>query len=102
MTAGTDEPIACTLQPDALDDRRAEWASVLAGAGARTTLPDGRLRIELPGADAGALGRVVAAEQHCCAFFAFTITIDARGIALEVGAPEGAKAVVAELFGPAD
>ncbi len=46
------------------------------------------------------LARLVAAEQRCCAFFAFAITVDARGMALEVRAPEGAGAVIASLFGP--
>jgi hypothetical protein len=45
------------------------------------------------------LSHLVAAEQRCCPFFAFAITIDARGIALEVRAPDGAEAIVVSLFG---
>ena len=41
----------------------------------------GGLRIEFgPDVDLGELGRLVGAEQHCCAFFQFTLTVDADGI----------------------
>jgi hypothetical protein len=58
------------------------------------------LRVELDDAlDLGELTRLVAAEQHCCAFFSFAITVDHRGIALQVGVPAGAEEIVASLFG---
>ena len=45
------------------------------------------------------LVRLAHAEQGCCGFLAFTITIDHRGIALEVRAPAGAEDVVIAMFG---
>ena len=45
------------------------------------------------------LARLVEAEQRCCAFFSFTITTDAGGIALDVRAPEAASDIVASMFG---
>jgi hypothetical protein len=45
--------------------------------------------------------RLTAAEQDCCQFFAFAITVDTRGIALEVTAPADAAPIVDPLFGPA-
>ena len=39
------------------------------------------------------------AEQGCCTFFAFAITIDDRGIALEVRAPADAADLVTAVFG---
>ena len=45
------------------------------------------------------LVRLARAEQGCCGFLAFTITIDHRGIALEVRAPAGAEDVVIAMFG---
>jgi hypothetical protein len=45
--------------------------------------------------------RLAAAEQACCAFFAFAITIDQRGIALEVRAPAAAEEAVTAVFGAA-
>ncbi|MEY2432795.1 MAG: hypothetical protein QOC92_2520 [Acidimicrobiaceae bacterium] len=100
-TKPNDPPIACTLEPAAMPDRMADWRSVLDHARSRSTAPDGSLRVELDDAiDVGALARVVAAEQQCCAFFTFAITVDDRGIGLQVGAPAGAEEIVASLFGP--
>ena len=45
------------------------------------------------------LMRLVAAEQDCCQFFQFAITIDTRGVALEVRAPVEALPIVASMFG---
>ena len=48
------------------------------------------MRLGFP--DAGVAGdpaRLVAAEQACCPFFSFALTVDARGVGLEVSAPGG-------------
>jgi hypothetical protein len=47
------------------------------------------------------LMRLVAAEQDCCQFFQFAITVDQRGIALEVRAPADAQAIITTIFGVA-
>jgi DNA-binding transcriptional MerR regulator len=97
-----DPPIACTLGAADVPDRLAEWQSLLGHARDRSRLEDGALRIELgDGLALDDLARLVAAEQRCCAFFAFAITVDHRGLALEVRAPEGAEEIVASLFGRA-
>lgn len=96
----SDPPVACTLPPGDVTDRLADWQAVLEHVRARTRLVDGSLRVELDEQIAlDELTRLVAAEQRCCEFFAFSITIDARGIALEVRAPDGATEIVASLFG---
>lgn len=93
-------PIACTLDGDDLPARLAAWREVLDASRDRTTSPDGSMRLELGTAyDLGALATLVAAEQQCCAFFSFAITVDHRGVGLEVSAPDGAQALLAELFG---
>ena len=93
-------PIACTLEPDAVADRRAQWQAILDLAVARSSAPDGALRLEFgDGIALGELARQVEAEQACCAFFSFTMTLDGRGVALEVRAPERAADLVAALFG---
>jgi hypothetical protein len=43
--------------------------------------------------------RLTVAEQSCCQFFAFAITVDERGTALEVRAPHDARPVLQSLFG---
>jgi hypothetical protein len=103
MTRGdADPPIACTLTPDAMPGRRDAWRDVLDRVVARSTLPDGALRLELAPAALDGLSALVAAEHDCCRFFSFAITVDARGAALEVRAPDDAAPVVASLFGGAD
>ena len=96
----SDPPIACTLELAAMPGRMADWQTVLDHARSRSTAPDGTLRVELDDTvDLGELARLVAAEQHCCAFFSFAITVDHRGIAVQVGVPAGAEEIVASLFG---
>jgi MerR family transcriptional regulator, copper efflux regulator len=95
-------PIACTLDASAMPDRVAQWQSALGQVRTRSSTPDGRLRIEfVPGVDASALVELVEAEQHCCAFFSFSMTFDSRGVGLEVGAPESAAELVDTVFGKA-
>lgn len=93
-------PIACTLEAGAMPDRVAEWQALLDAATGRERIADGALRVAFR-ADAPLpeLARLVAAEQACCAFFSFAITVDQRGVGLEVRAPAGAEEVVTALFG---
>lgn len=99
-TEPDDPPIACTLEPAAMPDRLADWRAFLGQARSPTAAPDGSLRVELgEDVDLGELARLVAAERHCCGFFSFAITVDPRGIALEVRCPDGAEEIVASLFG---
>jgi len=94
-----DPVIACTLNAPDVERRLAAWNELLATAGARTTLPDGGLRIELGAAtELAPLAELVAAERACCAFLSFAITIDDRGRALEVRAPADAADVVRTIF----
>lgn len=41
----------------------------------------------------------MVAEQACCMFFRFVVTVDDRGAALEVTAPAAAPEIVHSLFG---
>ncbi len=95
----TDVPIACTLSIGAMPDRLAEWAAVLAGVARRESLGPRGLRLEFDSVDIGELARLVVAEQDCCSFFSFAMTVDGRGVGLEVTAPSGAESVLADLFG---
>ena len=47
----------------------------------------------------GDLARLARAEQDCCQFFSFTLTLDARGVGLEVRAPDDTRSIVHTLFG---
>ena len=81
-------PIACTLAAEAMPGRLEDWQGVLGFVRARTPI-DGGVRLELDlSAPLPEIARLAAAEQDCCRFFAFAITIDPRGLALEVRAPD--------------
>jgi len=47
----------------------------------------------------GEIARLSVAEQDCCRFLSFAITVDDRGVGLEVRAPDAAMTVVHALFG---
>jgi hypothetical protein len=95
-----DAPIDCTLDVSSMPDRLGDWRAVLEHATSRTTTDDGARRVQFDGdVPVDELARLVVAEQRCCAFFSFTITVDHRGVALEARAPDEATAVVDALFG---
>jgi hypothetical protein len=94
-------PIACTLGAESLRGRLEDWQSLLTHAVVRREI-DGGVRVEFDaGVPADELMRLVSAEQDCCQFFRFTITVDTRGVALEVTAPPDARPIVESLFGAA-
>ena len=95
-----DPPIDCTLGASELTDRLATWEQLMGTAVRRLTLASGGIRIELPDdVDVGALASLVQAEQGCCAFLRFALTIDHRGVALEIDAPPDAAELVTAMFG---
>jgi DNA-binding transcriptional MerR regulator len=93
-------PIACTLAPADQHERLEDWRRILGFATRRLALPLGGVRVEFGEAVGVAeLATLAVAEQACCAFFRFTITVDHRGVALEVDGPLEARDLVVELFG---
>ncbi len=98
-TLGSDVPIACTLGSDSLKGRLSDWQELLTHIDGRSSI-DGGARMTLDASTPlDELMRLVAAEQACCQFFNFAITLDTRGIALEVRAPEDALPIVHSVFG---
>ena len=97
-----DPAIACTLPADQIPARADDWGELLHHGVAREPLPDtdAGVRVVLdPQVPVDELTRLAVAEQGCCTFFAFAITIDDRGIALEVRAPCDAADLVTAVFG---
>jgi MerR family transcriptional regulator, copper efflux regulator len=88
-------PPACTLEAAALPGRLHELRDVMAHVTARTPVAGG-IRFDL---DAGTpldrLAELMRAEQACCSFFAFALTVDGRGAALEVRGPAEGLALFA-------
>jgi DNA-binding transcriptional MerR regulator len=95
----SDVPIACSLSGTDMGERIDEWQRVLADVTRRQPLPGGT-RLELGDRTRIAdLAAVVEAEQTCCPFFSFAITIDQRGLALEVTAPADGQDLLTAVFG---
>lgn len=97
---GNDIPVACTLAGDQVPDRLDEWNRLVGG--------DGVTRVGIPGGvrftfgdpvDVAELARLTAAEQACCRFFTFRITIGPTGVMLDVTAPDEALDAVHAAFG---
>jgi MerR family copper efflux transcriptional regulator len=98
--AATGDPaIACTLSAGSMKGRMADWQALLAHVERRTSIDGGVRSVFAPSLPMDDLTRLVAAEQDCCQFFRFAITVDARGVALEVRAPEDARSIVESMFG---
>jgi DNA-binding transcriptional MerR regulator len=93
-----DPPILCTLTPDAVGDRVADWRAMLGGALGREETAGGvRVRFDRA-TDVARLAALVAAETECCGWATFAITIGPDEVVLEVSGPAGGRdAIVATL-----
>lgn len=91
-------PGTCTLDVGRMPGRLQEWRDLVAHVVDRVPIEGGtRLQLD-PGAPLDQLALLVAAEQGCCSFFAFAVTVDRRGVALEVRAPAEGQAMVDALL----
>ena len=91
--------IACTLSADSMKGRIADWQNLLAHVVRREAIDGGVRNVFAADVPTAELMRLVAAEQDCCQFFQFSITVDTRGVALEVRAPADALPIVTSMFG---
>jgi MerR family transcriptional regulator, copper efflux regulator len=97
----SEHPVACSLPPSLMQQRVADWDSVLSHVVRRDSIDGGVRCVFGATVPVERLTRLVVDEQTCCRFFRFAITVDAAGIALEVRAPDDAAAIVDALFGTA-
>lgn len=93
-------PIACTLAAGSAQERIAEWRQALRAAVTSSARPS-PTRVELrlvddPGRMA-ALIDLARREKACCAFFNFTVEIEAESITMVVTIPDGAVEVLDEF-----
>jgi hypothetical protein len=100
-TLDADVVVACTLEPHSMNRRVDDWKALLSHTERREPI-DGGVRLTMSTtAPLDELVRLAAAEHTCCRFFHFAITVDTRGIGLEVRAPGDALDIVHSLFGVA-
>jgi MerR family copper efflux transcriptional regulator len=94
--AAATQPVACSLDGQAMGDRIRQWQNLLAGA-ERQPILDG-LRLTMPAARAAQIAELAAAEQQCCPFFDFRIHLTGQRLHLEIRAPAEAAAMIADLI----
>ena len=99
LPASGDPAIACTLPAGSMKGRMADWRSLLAHVRRRERVDGGLRLVFAVSVPIDQLMRLVAAEQDCCEIFRFAITVDGRGMALEVCAPDEAQSLVETMFG---
>lgn len=96
-SGGHEQPIVCTLAPEGVADRYAEWHAALAEATTRESIDRGVRARFASNIDVAGLAALAAAEQDCCRFFTFGLTIDTDGVALEITGPPDAQPIIAAL-----
>ncbi len=98
-SAEANPAIACTLSAGSMKGRIDDWQALLTHVEQREPIDGGIRSVFAESVPTTELIRLVAAEQDCCQFFSFAITVDSRGIALEVRAPHDAQLIVESMFG---
>ena len=90
-------PMNCSLPDADREARIAAWKALL-GTATRDTAPGPlRLRFVTP-APLAEIVQLAEAEHACCGFFTFMITIDTRGVTLEVTAPADRQTMLQHVF----
>jgi hypothetical protein len=101
MSSDVESEIACTLSADSMKGRLEDWQALLTYVERREVIESGVRSVFTSAVPTDELLRLVTAEQACCQFFRFAITVDTRGVALEVRVPADALPVVESIFGVA-
>lgn len=101
VSADGEVPIACSLGTADVGQRVDDWSEVLRGVVRREPMAGG-VRLVFDGVGRlTAVSELAAAEHECCPFFSFTVTVDGRGLGLEVRAPADGQDILTAVFGTA-
>lgn len=96
-------PVACSLMPAELQERRLEVLSKIRGAVSEVTeLKDGfRYQFASEGALIAELANLIQLEHQCCPFLTFHLTVEPEdgAILFEMTGPEGTKEFLEGVFG---
>ena len=92
-------PIVCTLPMGERPDRSNAWTELLTHVVERETTSTGiRVRFDADRQLVSSIADLAVREAECCAFFSFTLTVDAHGVWLAVDAPPEGRPVLDALF----
>ncbi len=98
-TGSDDPPIVCTLGAGHIGDRVAEWRAVLSEATTRERAAGG-VSFHFPAeVDLASLAALAMAEQDCCRFLTFGLTIEESGVVLDITGPDDAQPIISALAG---
>jgi hypothetical protein len=97
------EPIACSLSPDQLRDRKASLLPGLVGRATLVTPIDDGYRLQFAAGDRDVVSAIAAcidAERHCCPFLSFSLSVPAEAapVQLDVTGPSGTRAFLEALL----
>jgi hypothetical protein len=97
-----DLPVACTLDPAALEARREGLlAQLMSSVVRRDDLSNGwRLEFEPTGDTLALIARAIEGERKCCRFLQFRLTVspDEGPVVLELTGPAGTREFLAALL----
>jgi hypothetical protein len=90
------EPIACTLDADKLQDRIAEWRMVGERVVSKDVIEPGLLRVRYSGGAEthGLLSRLVEEEAACCAFLRFDLKLEGDQTQMDLRYPPEAEPLI--------
>jgi hypothetical protein len=93
-------PITCTLTPDAVVDRMAEWRVLLSTMVERIDVVPTNATLTLVGGVEALVAATDLAEREraCCAFFRFSLELDGNGTRLHIEVPAGAEEILTGLL----
>ena len=98
----TNLPVACSLMPAELQDRRRDVLSKIRGAVSEVTeLSDGfRYQFAAEAELIPELANLIQLEHECCPFLTFRLTVEPGdgAVLLEMTGPTGTKEFLAEIF----
>jgi len=97
-----DLPVACSLMPAELQERRRTLLSKMRSVVSEVKELEDGFRYQFPLADdvLSELVKLIQLEHQCCPFLTFRLTIDAGtdSVSLEMTGPQGTKEFLAEVF----
>jgi MerR family copper efflux transcriptional regulator len=96
-------PLACSLSPEALEERQRWLAEVNRQAIARRGTPTGLvIRFRRDEQLEAGVARLIAAEARCCPFLTLTVRPIDGFLELEVRGQAEARPIIDEMFGASD
>ena len=93
--------LSCSLDAGDIEQRLGEWRQVTSAAIGVSSVSSGKRFHFTRETDVGAIANLAAAEQTCCTFFEFNISITSDEVTLDITGPGPAQELI-DSFVPSD